>query len=105
VFIELGKRVELSAEFDAFLLNNNQFGGQQFVPIMNSGIEWALDSTDTWNISLTGYDLLNKAQTIDRVFFSNGFSETQQNTLTRFFMLSVSYGIRKGEKKPKRGRY
>ena len=103
IFVELGDRIEISAELDAFLFNGNQFGSQQVVPILNAGIEWSLDSLEKWQLSLVGYDMLNKARSIDRYFFSNGYSETRQNTLTRYFMFNVSYSIRKG-KKARRGR-
>lgn len=97
IFVELGDRIELSAELDAFLFNGNQFGSQQVVPILNAGIQWSLDSLEKWQLSLVGYDMLNKARSIDRYFFSNGYSETRQNTLTHYFMFNVSYSIRKGK--------
>jgi hypothetical protein len=67
---------------------------------LNSEITWSLDTLQKWTLGLVGYDILKKNQNIDRNFFGNSFSETRQNSITRFFMFSVKYSIRKGKKKP-----
>lgn len=101
MIVSFGERLEWNTECNVFLFSSSAVGSQQVVPILNSGITWAIDSSNTWELSLLGYDILNRAQSIDRNFFSNGYSETRLNTLTRYFMINLAYSIRKGKKKEK----
>lgn len=99
VHVEISKRISGYVDYSVFYYSSRQIAQQQLVPILNAGIDWRLDSLQKWTISLTGYDMLKKAQLINRNFFGNAFSETRQNTITRFFMFSLSYSIKKGKKK------
>lgn len=99
MIISLGDRIEWNSEFSVFLFSSSGVGTQQAVPVWNSGFTWILDSTNTWELSVVGYDMLNRAQSIDRNLFSSGYTEVRRNTLTQFFMLNLAYSIRKGKKK------
>lgn len=96
---DLTDKIQLSSEFDVFYFEGQQVGQKQLIPLLNSEIAWSLDTLEKWTLGLVGYDILNKNQNIDRNFFGNSFSETRQNSITRFFMFSVKYSIRKGKKK------
>ena len=99
LYLELTNRIDFNVETSIYYFNGNQLGGQQLVPVMNSGLEWGIDSAKNWVASITAYDVLKRAQNIDRNFFGNGYTETRQNTLTRFFMISLAHTIKKGKKK------
>ncbi|MFT5479853.1 MAG: hypothetical protein ACI9NN_000813 [Bacteroidia bacterium] len=102
--INLTDRFMVAVEYEVYFFNSLNVGSQQVIPLLNAGMEYKLDSNDRWIISVDGFDLLNKNQKIDRNFFGNSFSETRQNTLTRYIMFNLIYSIRKGKKKEERGR-
>lgn len=92
-------RLQVSTEFDVFYFEGQQVGQKQLVSLLNAEVRLSLDSNDKWSVGLIGYDILNQNQNIDRNFFGNSFSETRQNSITQFFMLSLKYSIKKGKKK------
>ena len=99
VVYDVTDRLQVSSEYDVFYFDGQQVGQKQLVPLLNSEVTYQLDSIGRWTLGVIGYDILNKNQNIDRNFFGNSFSETRQNAITRFFMFSVKYSIRKGKKK------
>lgn len=94
-------RLEVSSEYDVYYFNGQQVGQQQLVPLLNAEISWSLDTLEKWTIGLVGYDILKQNQSINRNFYAGSYSETRQNTITRFFMLTAKYSIRRGKKKEK----
>ncbi|MBO6517156.1 MAG: TonB-dependent receptor [Bacteroidia bacterium] len=96
---DITDRLQFSSEYDVYYFNAQQVGQTQLVPLLNSELSWTLDSNARWTIGLAGFDMLNKNQSIDRNFYGSTYSETRQNTITRFFMLKVKYSIRRGKKK------
>lgn len=96
------EKLEFSTEFDLFYYDGQDVGQQQFVPLLNTEIQYTLDSNDRWTLGVIGYDVLKQNQNIDRNFFGSSYSETRQNSITQFFMFSVKYSIRKGKKKEER---
>ncbi|MCB0733161.1 MAG: outer membrane beta-barrel protein, partial [Bacteroidetes bacterium] len=101
---DITDRIEFSADYNVYYFNTQQVGSQQLVPIVNSSLECRLDSNQRWIIGINAYDMLKKAQSINRNFFNNTYSEIRQNTLTRYFMFNVSYSIKKGQKEEERHR-
>ncbi|MBI1307388.1 MAG: outer membrane beta-barrel protein [Bacteroidetes bacterium] len=99
------KAVALSWDCSMFYYNSQQVGQKQLVPILNSTIDWKLDSLNKWTISVNAYDMMNRAKSINRNFFGNTYTETRQNTLTRYLMFNVIYAIKKGKKKEEEGRH
>jgi len=104
LYVEITDRIEFNIESSVYYFNSNQLGGQQVIPVVNAGLSWGLDSLQKWELSITAYDMLKRAQNIDRNFFGNGYTETRQNTLTRYFLFSLSHTIKKGKKKQERRR-
>ncbi len=101
---QITDRIEFSVEYNLYYFQSQAIGQQQLVSVLNSGIEWSLDTMQKWTLSLIGYDMLKQAQVIDREFFGTSYFETRQNTITRFFMFNVAYSIKKGKKKEERHR-
>ncbi len=99
VVYDITDKVQISSEYDVFYFEGQQVGQKQLIPLLNAEVQWNLDSMDRWTLGVIGYDIFNQNQNIDRNFFGNSFSETRQNSITRFFMFSVKYTIRKGKKK------
>jgi hypothetical protein len=102
VVFDITDRIQFSGEYDLYYFNSQQVGQKQLVPLLNSEISVELDTNSRWTIGVTGFDMLNKFQSIDRNFTATRYSETRQNTVTRFFMLNLKYSIRKGKKKQQR---
>ncbi len=105
VVFDITDRIEFSTEYDVYYFTSQQVGQKQLVPLFNSELTWGLDSNERWTIGIKGFDILNQNQSIDRNFYGNSYSETRQNTITRFFMLTAKYSIRRGKKKKSRNRH
>lgn len=63
--------------------------------IWNASIGKKLFKKHNGEITLKGYDLLNKAQNISRRVTENNISDVTSNTLNRYFLLSFTYNLRK----------
>lgn len=99
VVYDVTDRIQVATEYDLYYFNAQQVGQKQLVPLFNAEVSVGLDTVDRWTLTLTGFDMLNQNQSISRNFYSTTYSETRQNTITRFFMVGVRYSIRKGKKK------
>lgn len=63
--------------------------------IWNASIGKKLFKKSNGEITLKGYDLLNKAQNVSRRVTENNISDVTSNTLNRYFLLSFTYNLRK----------
>ncbi|MGN0003893.1 MAG: outer membrane beta-barrel protein [Sphingobacterium composti] len=63
--------------------------------IWNASIGKKLFKKNNGEVSLKGFDLLNKAQNISRRVTENNISDVTSNTLNRYFLLSFTYNLRK----------
>ncbi|MCB9262569.1 MAG: carboxypeptidase regulatory-like domain-containing protein [Flavobacteriales bacterium] len=99
VILNITKRLEFSSEGNIYYYNVQSVGGKQSVPLINSKLSYHLDTTNRWIVRFSAYDMLKKNQSINRNFYGNSYSETRQNNITRYFMFSVEYAIRKGKQK------
>lgn len=63
--------------------------------IWNASIGKKLFNNNNGEITLKGFDLLNKAQNISRRVTENNISDVSSNTLNRYFLISFTYNLRK----------
>ena len=63
--------------------------------IWNASIGKKLFKKHNGEITLKGFDLLNKAQNISRRVSENNISDVTSNTLNRYLLLSFTYNLRK----------
>ena len=62
--------------------------------IWNASIGYKLLNKKNAEIAFKGFDLLNKAQNINRRLTENAITDVTSNTLNRYFLLSLTYNLR-----------
>jgi hypothetical protein len=60
----------------------------------NAGVNYLFLKENKGQLKLSAYDLLKQNRNVYRSLYENSFTDSQSNTLTRYFMLSFTYNIR-----------
>ena len=74
------------------------FPGQKDIYIISPSIRKVLGKSDSWELKLFVFDLLNQNTNIQRSITSNFISETSNNGVKRYFMFSLIYNFSKNGK-------
>jgi Outer membrane protein beta-barrel family/Carboxypeptidase regulatory-like domain len=88
--------------FNYGFFRNERLGFRQEQPILNGSIKRLLGKTNQYELRLAAFDLFNRRLNINQFGNQNQVVSQVSNTLTRYFMLSVSYNVRGYESKVKR---
>lgn len=76
----------------------NVFAGNRDVYLVNSSIKKTFSKKENWEVKFSVHDLFNQNRGINRNISSNFISETTQQTIQRFFLLSITYNFSKDGK-------
>ncbi len=95
------KSFALSAGLDVNFYSQEQFGEQQSIPILKASISKFILKDQKGEIKLSGFDLFNRNLGISRTENQNYIENTEIISLSRYFMLSFTYGLRPGGGKAK----
>ncbi|MBC7650965.1 MAG: outer membrane beta-barrel protein [Deinococcales bacterium] len=74
------------------------FVNQRNIYVINASVKKSLDKNENWQLSFSGNDLLKQNQGVNRNINSNFISETSNQTIQRFFLLSLIYNFSKNGK-------
>jgi hypothetical protein len=74
------------------------FPGQKDIYILSPSVRKVLGKSDSWEIKLYVFDMLNQNTNIQRNISSNFISETSNNGLRRYTMFSLIYNFSKNGK-------
>ena len=74
------------------------FANRRNIIILNGSIKKSLDKNENWQIKFRLNDMFNQNLGINRNITSNFISETTQQTIRRFGMLSLTYNFNKNGK-------
>lgn len=80
------------------LPNNNAFSDNQTYILFNAGLEKSFLNANALTISFSAYDILGQNRSVWRNFYQNTRSETINQALTRYFMLTMIYKFRNKRK-------
>lgn len=77
-------------------LYNGGINGQEGIgtTVWNASVGYRIFKKRDGEIGLKAYDLLNNAQNVNRTVNQISASNTQSNTLNRYFLLSLTYNLR-----------
>lgn len=100
--IKLPKNFYLDVKFNYNRYENESFGFDQEVPIMNAFIYKLLGEAKKWEVRLSAYDIFKQNQTISQYAGQNFVSTGRIETLSRYFLLGVTYNMRGIEIKKRR---
>jgi outer membrane receptor protein involved in Fe transport len=77
------------------------FANQRNVVLLNGSVRKSIDKKENWQIQFRVNDILNQNLGINRNISSNFISETTQQSIRRFGMLSLTYNFNKNGAEPK----
>jgi hypothetical protein len=93
--LNLGKNWMIKTSFDYTLYGGEVFGEDQSIALWEASITRYLLKNRRGQLTLTGFDLLNQNQGINRSSTFNYVEETQVRTLSRYVLLSFTYNLSK----------
>ncbi len=86
--------VYLNSSFDLRMYRNDRFNQNQDIPILNASIYRKFMPGDKAEIRLAVYDAFKKNIGFSQSAYGFLVSQRQSNSLSRYFMLSLTYNIR-----------
>ena len=100
--IKLPKNFYFDMKFNYSRFENESFGFNQDVPILNAFVYKLLGEAKKWEVRLSAYDIFKQNQTISQFAGQNFVSTGRIETLSRYFLLGVTYNMRGIEVKKNR---
>ncbi|MEI8202143.1 MAG: outer membrane beta-barrel protein [Bacteroidota bacterium] len=95
----------LESNYDYNLYKNSQYDYEKDFPILNASVRKIIGKNNRFEVRLAAFDVFNKRLYIYQYSNPNYYSRTTSPTLSRYFMLSVSYNIKGFENKIKKPGY
>jgi hypothetical protein len=92
--VKFPKNFYLDVRFNYSRYKNESFGFNQNVPILNSSVYKLLGKAKKWEVRLSANDILDRNQTISQFAGQNFVSTGRIETLSRYFLLGVTYNMR-----------
>ena len=100
--LKFPKDFYLDVKFNYNRYKNESFGFDQEVPILNAFVYKLLGKAKKWEVRLSAYDVFKQNQTISQYAGQNYVSTGRIETLSRYFLLGVTYNMRGVEVKKRR---
>ncbi|WP_343330701.1 outer membrane beta-barrel protein [Polaribacter staleyi] len=101
VDFDISKRLNFNTQFDYLVYTDNKFLIRQEIPIWNAAMSYSLSQNNSI-VKLVFIDLLDKNVDVYRRSTLNYFEETNLQSLGRYVVLSYTYKLNTGNKKPKK---
>lgn len=92
--IKLPKAFYFDMKFNYSRFENESFGFNQEVPILNAFVYKLIGEAKKWEIRLSAYDIFKQNETISQFAGQNFVSNGRIETLSRYFLLGVTYNMR-----------
>jgi len=93
--LEFFKKFVLTSNF-MYLFNTGLMGSPAVkTTIWNASLGFKILKRKNAEIAIKGFDLLNNAQNVSRRVNENSISNITSNTLNRYFLMSLTYNLRK----------
>ncbi len=87
------KKWEFGSKFRYSVYSNENFGGEQVVPLWEASISRYLLKNNRGKLTLSAFDILNKNLGVRRNSELNYLEQQRINTLQRYVMLTFAYSI------------
>lgn len=100
--VKLPKDFYFDVKFNHNRYKNESFGFDQKVPILNAFVYKLIGEAKKWEVRLSAYDIFKQNQTISQFAGQNYVSTGRIETLSRYFLLGVTYNMRGVEVKNRR---
>ncbi len=87
------KQWEFASKFRYTVFSNENFGGEQVVPLWEASISRYLLKNNRGKLTLSAFDILNKNLGVRRISELNYLEQQRINALQRYVMLTFAYSI------------
>jgi len=88
------KKTFLETNLDYRTYQNDRFGFNQDIPILNCSVRRLFLKENKLEVRLAAFDVFNKRQSIIQQGFQNTVTNQTALTLARYFMLSITYNMK-----------
>lgn len=102
---QFAKKSYFEANYDFTFYNNDRFRLDEQMHIVNASVRQIIGKSNKFEIRLAAFDLLNQNKYIKQYPGNNYIQTVISPTLSRYFMLSLSYNIKGFETKLKTERW
>jgi hypothetical protein len=85
----------IGSDFDYLISRGQAAGYNQSIPLLNGSVSKMMFKNKRGELKLNVYDLLNQNKSITRTVDQNSIVDTRTQVLTRYFLLSFTYNLRK----------
>jgi hypothetical protein len=85
----------LGADFDYTMYRGQSSGYNQSIPLLNASLSKMVFKNKRGEFKVNVYDLLNQNKSITRTVDQNSIVDTRTQVLTRYFLVSFTYNLRK----------
>lgn len=92
--LKLPKAFYFDMKFNYNRFENARFGFNQEVPILNAFVYKLIGEAKKWEVRLSAYDIFRQNQTINQFAGQNFVTTGRIETLSRYFLLGVTYNMR-----------
>jgi hypothetical protein len=92
--IKLPKDFYFDIKFNYNRFENESFGFNQEIPILNAFVYKLLGQAKKWEVRVSANDIFNQNQTINQFAGQNFVTNGRIETLSRFFLLGLTYNMR-----------
>jgi len=102
---QFAKKSFFEANYNLTLYNNNRFSLDEEMHIVNASVRQIIGKSNKFEIRLAAFDVFNQNKYITQYPSDNYIQTVISPTLSRYFMLSLSYNIKGFETKIKNERW
>lgn len=85
----------LGSDFDLRMNRGQSAGFNQTIPLLNASLSKLMLKNKRGELKFNVYDLLNQNKSITRTVDQNSIVDTRTQVLTRYFLLSFTYNLRR----------
>jgi hypothetical protein len=93
------------SNFNYSVYKNDQYGFDQSIPLWNASVRRILGKKNKFELRLAAFDIFNKNVNINQYATLNYIQTSETNTLSRYFMLSLTYNMKGFENKLQKNRF
>lgn len=93
------KNTFFESNFNYSKYKNESFGFNRDIPTWNASLRRILGKKSRFELRLAAFDILNKNLNISQYATQNYIVRTESNTLSRYYMLSLTFNVRGFENK------
>jgi hypothetical protein len=98
-------RMFFESNFNYSVYKNKEYGFDQAIPLWNASVRRIIGKKNKFEMRLAAFDIFNININVSQYATKNYIQTSKTNTLSRYFMLSVTYNMKGFENKIQKNRF